>query len=647
MDNGPKTMTQRERATTLFRESQNQIHRRADRLFGNLMVAQWLAGIAAALWLSPKTWIGSSSQTHWHVWAAIFLGGGISALPVFLAWRRPGSTLTRHTIAVAQMLMSALLIHLSGGRIETHFHVFGSLAFFAFYRDWRVLLTATIVVAADHMVRGIFWPQSVFGILASSPWRWVEHAGWVVFEDIFLFISIRQSLQDMFEDAARRAKLESINTDIEQQVAKRTADLVDAHKEIEVSEQRFRTLCASAPIGIYLTDATGCCLYTNPQYQQITGLSLAESLGEGWKQAVHPDDAVRVFAARDISTNEGCEVDCEFRYCRANGEVRWVRARTTTMRSETGTVVSRVGTLEDITERKRAEEERRRMEIQLRHAQKMESIGQLAAGIAHEINTPTQFIGDNTRFLRDAFTDLQKLLEAQVRLMAAAQAGSVPHSLLAEVETATKTADMDYLSAEIPKALGQSLDGIARVTNIVRAMKDFSHPGSTEKTALDLNRAIESTLTVCCNEWKYVADVVSNFDTSLPPVPVLPGEFNQVILNIIINATHAIADVVGDGANGKGKITVSTRRDGEWVEVRIGDSGTGIPEHARQKVFDPFFTTKGVGKGTGQGLAIAHSVVVEKHGGTIHFETETGKGTTFIIRLPLISQAAGTERKAA
>jgi signal transduction histidine kinase len=287
------------------------------------------------------------------------------------------------------------------------------------------------------------------------------------------------------------------------------------------------------------------------------------------------------------------------------------------------------------------------MEIQLRHAQKMESIGQLAAGIAHEINTPTQFIGDNTRFLRDAFTDLQKLLETYVRWMAAAQTGSVPPALLAEVESARETADVDYLSEEIPKALGQSLDGIERVTKIVRAMKEFSHPGTAEKTALDLNRAIESTLTVCCSEWKYVANLVTNFDTSLPPVPVLPGEFNQVVLNIIVNATHAIADVVGDGRNGKGTLIVSTRRDGEWVEVRLGDTGTGIPESARAKVFDPFFTTKGVGKGTGQGLAIAHNVIVEKHGGTIHFETETGKGTTFIIRLPLKASTSMESKEAA
>ena len=299
----------------------------------------------------------------------------------------------------------------------------------------------------------------------------------------------------------------------------------------------------------------------------------------------------------------------------------------------------------EIADRKKAEEERQRMEVQLRHAQKMESIGQLAAGIAHEINTPTQFIGDNTRFIRDSFGDLKPLLDAQTRLLAAAQAGPVPPTLLAELESAAKTADVDYLSEEIPKALGQSLDGIERVTNIVRAMKEFSHPGTTEKTALNLNRAIESTLTVCCSEWKYVAEMVTDFDVTLPSVPVLPGEFNQVVLNIVINATHAIADVVGDGSKGKGAIKVSTRRDGDWAELRIGDTGTGIPESTRVKVFDPFFTTKGVGKGTGQGLAIAHNVVVEKHGGTIHFETETGKGTTFVIRLPL--QSASQERKAA
>ncbi len=289
--------------------------------------------------------------------------------------------------------------------------------------------------------------------------------------------------------------------------------------------------------------------------------------------------------------------------------------------------------------------ERNRMEVQLRHAQKMESIGQLAAGIAHEINTPTQYIGDNTRFFRDACGDLFKVIDQQGKLLTAACAGAPAAELTAALEAAGMAEEVEYLTAEIPRALAQSLDGVDRVNRIVRAMKEFSHPGTGQKSPTQLDRAIETTVTVCHNEWKYLAELVTDFDPALPPVPVLAGEFNQIILNLVVNAAHAIADVVGDGSKGKGTLTISTRRDGDWAEIRIRDTGTGIPEGVRTKVFDPFFTTKGVGKGTGQGLAIAHNVVVEKHGGTIHFETETGMGTTFILRLPLVA-AAGKERKA-
>ena len=173
------------------------------------------------------------------------------------------------------------------------------------------------------------------------------------------------------------------------------------------------------------------------------------------------------------------------------------------------------------------------------------------------------------------------------------------------------------------------------MTKIVQAMKEFSHPGTEEKVETDLNRAIDTTITVARNEWKYVAEMLTDFDPALPPVPCLPGDFNQVILNLIVNASHAIAAVVGEGSQGKGTITVSTRHEGDWVEIRVRDTGTGIPEAIRSKIFDPFFTTKEVGKGTGQGLAIAHSVIVDKFGGTLTYETTVGKGTTFIIRLPL------------
>ena len=203
------------RAEFLFHESRNTNYKRIDRLFAGLMCFQWVAGVIAAIVISPRAWAGTVSHVHIHVWAAIFLGGIITIFPVSLAMLRPGQVLTRYVIAVAQMLMSALLIHLSGGRIETHFHVFGSLAFLAFYRDWRVFIPATIVVAVDHFVRGVFWPQSVFGVLVPSQWRWVEHAAWVIFENIFLIQSCLQTSKEMRESAAKQAELEATRTTAE------------------------------------------------------------------------------------------------------------------------------------------------------------------------------------------------------------------------------------------------------------------------------------------------------------------------------------------------------------------------------------------------------------------------------------------------
>ncbi len=194
-------------AAELLRASQREIHRRTDRLFAHLMIAQWITGIAFALWVAPRTWAGASSATHVHVWAALLLGGAISIFPALIAAKRPGLKSTRYLVATAQMLMSSLLIHLTGGRIETHFHVFGSLAFLAFYRDWRVLVPATIVVALDHLLRGMFWPESVYGVLVASELRWLEHAGWVIFEDVFLVIACVRGTRELAEQASATAEL--------------------------------------------------------------------------------------------------------------------------------------------------------------------------------------------------------------------------------------------------------------------------------------------------------------------------------------------------------------------------------------------------------------------------------------------------------
>ncbi|MHC4294330.1 MAG: PAS domain S-box protein [Planctomycetota bacterium] len=278
---------------------------------------------------------------------------------------------------------------------------------------------------------------------------------------------------------------------------------------------------------------------------------------------------------------------------------------------------------------------RKCLESQLVQAQKLESIGQLAAGIAHEINTPMQYVGDNIRFLQESFGQITDVIEALQRVLEATRPAGVSPQLIEETDNILREADIQYLLDELPQAIGQSLEGVTRVSEIVRAMRQFAHPGSDKKTAVDFNDIVGSTIAVSRNEWKYLATMETDFALDLPPVLCLPGELSQVILDLIINAVHAIGEVVGDASQGKGVITIRTRRDGDWVEIQVQDTGTGVPGDIESRIFDPFFTTKPTARSVGQGLTLAHSVIVEKHGGTISFETEAGVGTTFFVRLPI------------
>ncbi len=278
--------------------------------------------------------------------------------------------------------------------------------------------------------------------------------------------------------------------------------------------------------------------------------------------------------------------------------------------------------------------ERLDLEMQLRQSQKLEGIGQLAAGIAHEINTPTQYVGDNIRFLKDSWGSVAEFLNFCGTMQAQCASGSVSSANLQQFCLRHQQCDMEYLLKEIPNAIDQSLEGVQRVAKIVKGIKEFSHPGSEEKRAINLNHAIETTIAVTRHEWKYCAEMVTAFDATLPLVPCLVGEFNQVMLNLIINSTNAISDAFEERGT-KGTITIGTRRDGDWACIAVADTGGGIPVEIQARVFEPFFTTKDVGKGTGQGLALAHAVIVKRHQGQLWFESEVGRGTTFFVRLPL------------
>ena len=299
-----------------------------------------------------------------------------------------------------------------------------------------------------------------------------------------------------------------------------------------------------------------------------------------------------------------------------------------------------VGITTDITQRKE-------LESQLMQAQKMQSIGQLAAGIAHEINTPAQFVGDNTRFVQDAFKDLLDLSNRFTTLYTAARNNEITPELLDQVASSMAAADVEFLTEEVPMAIDQSLDGISRISKIVSAMKEFSHPGGKDFEAVDLNSAIRNTITVASNEWKYVANIETELADGLPPVMCFQQEVNQVILNLIVNAAHAIESSREENAEGKGVIRISTFASETDVEIAIADTGCGIPDDIRERIFEPFFTTKDVGKGSGQGLAMAYTTIVDKHQGMLLVDSTPGEGATFTIRLPLNRSDSVTDEEAA
>ena len=406
---------------------------------------------------------------------------------------------------------------------------------------------------------------------------------------------------------------------------------ITERKRVELAlseaEQKYRSMFEETVLGVFQHAPDGPYSSVNPAMAKMFGYQSPEEMiqaianvAQTYVEPKKYQELTLLLARMGYVRNFECQA------YRKDGTQVWLSLNAHAVRKN-GKILSYEGVVEDTTERKA-------LHHQLLQAQKLESIGQLAAGIAHEINTPTQYIGDNIRFLKDAFADLGKLLSYYSLLLdAVRQKGAGLDSLKETIECIGRI-DADFLLHEIPGSIEQALEGVNRVATLVSAMKEFSHPGTKEKSMVNLNKSIESTITVARNEWKYVADMETDYDSSLPAIPCLPGEINQVILNLIVNAAHAIGDVVAKDGGRKGKITIQTRRLDAGAEIRIQDTGTGIPRKIQARIFDPFFTTKQVGKGTGQGLAIARSVIVDKHDGSIHFETEEGRGTTFIIRLP-------------
>ncbi len=436
----------------------------------------------------------------------------------------------------------------------------------------------------------------------------------------------RDHLENLVEE--RTEKLGKTNDRLRTEISERK----QIENELRRTTDTLNGIIASpTELSITAIDSELRVIHCNPAAEKLFEKTRSQVVGQSFQDLLKetpllPDPLSQIVA----QVNDEGKYDFVSEFTASDGGRRFAHIVISPMKGEKDSITGYVIASSDITNR-------RILEQQLLQSQKLESIGQLAAGIAHEINTPTQYVGDNLNFLKDGFSDLLKILNLCAKLHADPKPEEPSSELSAELVEAIKDVDLEYLREEIPDAISQSLEGIGQVTRIVSAMKEFSHPSLEEMIQTDINSALQSTVTVSRNEWKYVADIDWRLEPSLQSVICLPGELNQVFLNIIVNAAHAIADVVEGGE--KGTITIRTRNDGDHVEISIADTGGGIPENIRHRIFDPFFTTKEVGKGTGQGLAIAHNVITAKHRGALCVQSEEGKGSTFIIRLPVSSDS--------
>ena len=404
---------------------------------------------------------------------------------------------------------------------------------------------------------------------------------------------------------------------------------ITERKQTEDALRQLSVAVEQSPVSVLITDLKGNITYVNRRFTECTGYSCEEVMGRNPRLLKSDHTSVEEYRQLWQKITRGEEWRGELRNKKKNGDLYWESVVISPIRSSTGETSHFLAVKEDITDRKIAENHSRQ-------AQKLEAIGQLAAGIAHEINTPIQFVGDNLRFIKDAWSGIDSLIAFCEKL----QGNAITDDTLQQLRRILQESDSAYLRSEIPRALEQSLEGISRVAKIVRAMKEFSHPGSDEKQPADINQAILTTLTVSRNEWKYVAEVETVLQPDLQMIPCHIGELNQVLLNLLVNSAHAIAEVVGNRSQQKGKITIRTAQDGQFTTISLQDTGAGIPREIQSRVFDPFFTTKGVGRGTGQGLSLAYNSVVKRHGGKIWFDSEPGRGTTFFIQLPNAGNAS-------
>jgi signal transduction histidine kinase len=580
----------------------------AHRTFRLLFAIQW----PVAMLLAWKT--GLPGDTRMLV--TLLVGAMLGVPALLFARAAPHAWWVRQLVALAQIGWSMLFMWLLEGRSEAHFHLFVSLVFLVYYRDWSVLVTATTAAIAYPILRISLLPESYL-VGPAAVWRVFDQNIWVVCEALVLVLAMRTSDQTIKRFADANATLTLDNDKFRREATERAEELVRSREQYRLIAETTRAI----PFELDL--AQGLFTYVGPQAETLLRFPVARWHEKGFLDALLPRDRENQIRRQFEECASGT---FEALSSVVTGDDRVVELRWTVSCEIVKGKRHLRGLMFDVTEARR----------QLRESaqnQKLESMGRIAAGVAHEINTSTQFISDSVRFVRHALRDLPHALADYRALAADVLSGKDVTSAAKKASETDEAADVDYFLKNAPDALDRALEGIGRMASIVKSMTDFAHPDSDLQAEVDVNRAVRTTLNMARNEYRNVADLETDFG-DIPPVRCRSGDINQVVLNLLLNAAHAVGDAVKDSGD-RGRITVRTRTIGDFVEISIADTGDGIPESVRGRIFEPFVTTKEVGRGTGQGLALSRGIVVERLKGSLHFETESGRGTTFFVRLPV------------
>lgn len=610
------------RAKELYEAQRDRIVCSTDRMFALLMILQWIGGIIAAVFVSPRTWAGSIPSVHIHVWSAIICGGLISGLPIYLALWHTGKPVTRYTIAVAQMLWSALLIHLTGGRIETHFHVFGSLAFIAIYRDWRVLIPATIVVALDHAIRGVFWPQSVYGVLSATPWRTVEHTAWVVFEVIVLNRACRQSTAEMWQIGEQRAELEQTNERIEQEVQERTEALRESLAWKAV-------ILDSAADGIITFDASGRIKEGNRAAQRMFGYERDALIG------LHVSKLMPVSDAK-----QGPEANIRS-IVGARREVMGIRRDGTRIpidlsvsAVEHGSEQSFTGIMRDLTEQKAAQAELARINDDLQTASRRAGMAEVATGVLHNVGNVLNSVNVSASMATDRIRDSRVTGLSQAVALLDEHADDLGRYLSEDEKGRRLPSYLGMLARhlsdeqdEVLSELESLAENIDHIKNIVSMQQSYATAAGVIETA-SINDVLEDALRITSTSLARHDIRIDKHYGDIESIATDKQRVIQILVNLIRNAKQAMTDQNGEPA----VLTLRTEQVNEVIRIRVSDSGVGIPAENLPRLFRHGFTTKE----DGHGFGLHHSALAAKElGGALSAESDgVGKGATFTLELP-------------